>query len=283
MNEPNIYHLRYFASAAKLGSLAAAAKACNVSQPAISQGIRKLEESLGCELMVHTKNRFKLTDEGKLLITRAEEIFQTLANIRSELDSSLKEISGALKIATSDTLAQSLLPKSLQKLKQKYPLLSAEISFGDVPAILQQVRSGQADLGILVDDGKVQGVHKTILHEGVFCCVAGKNQKVVVDDASFLVTKESPGIEELQKIYKKNFGKAAHVGMQVESWEVIARFCSLGMGIGFLPDLILKNWDNIRPIEEFKDMVAKQKYRVLLIHQGPHQLSRQAKAFLELL
>ncbi|MDG0815767.1 LysR family transcriptional regulator [Bdellovibrio svalbardensis] len=283
MNEPNIHHLKYFSSAAKLGSLAAAAKACNVSQPAISQGIRKLEETLGCELMIHTKNRFKLTDEGKLLVGRAEEIFKTLTSIRSDIDGSLKELSGTVKIATADTLAQSLLPKSLQKLRHKHPLLSAEINFGDVPAILEQVRSGQVDLGIIVDDGRVQGVHKSILHEGVFVCAAGKNQKVSGESASFLATKESPGVDELQKIFKKKFGKPATIAMQVESWEVIAKFCTLGMGVGFLPDLLLKNWDNLRPLDEFKELASKQKYRVLLIHQGDHQLTRQAKAFVDLL
>lgn len=283
MTEPNLYHLRYFISAAQLGSVAAAAKAHNISQPAISQGIRKLEDSLECSLLVHTKNRFKLTEEGKLLVARSGELFNTLLSIKSELKGSQKEISGPLTIASADSLVMSFLPKSLSKLRQKHPLISVEMNFKNVSEIVADVKSGKTELGILVDDGKVQGVHKELLHEGAFSFICAKGLRPILKDSQFLVTQEAPGEIELQKIFKKKFGKVAAIAMKVESWEVIAKLCSLGMGVGFVPDMMLNHWDNIRSLDESKDIAGTQKYRVLLIHRGSHQLSRQARAYLELL
>ncbi|UOF00638.1 LysR family transcriptional regulator [Bdellovibrio reynosensis] len=281
-SEPNLYHLRYFVSAAQLGSVAAAAKAHNVSQPAISQGIRKLEESLECSLMIHTKNRFKLTEEGKLLVQRSGQLFQTLEGIKLDLKGSKAELSGTISIATADTLAQSLLPKSLLKLKQKHPQLGIEIGFSNAAEVLSLVKTGKAELGIVVDDGRIQGVDMSVLHEGSFCCVFAKGIRIS-HDLGFIVTQEAPGEMELQKIYKKKFSKPAPIAMKVESWEVIAKYVTLGLGIGFIPDLMLHHWDGIRVIEELQPLAEKQKYRVLLIHRGTHQLSRQAQAFVALL
>lgn len=281
-SEPNLYHLRYFVSAAQLGSVAAAAKAQNVSQPAISQGIRKLEESLECSLMIHTKNRFKLTEEGKLLVERSAQLFQTLEGIRLDLKGSKAELSGSITIATADTLAQSLLPRTLQKLKQKHPQLGIEIAFNNAAEVLSLVKTGKSELGIVVDDGKIQGVDRTVLHEGSFCCVFAKGTRYF-QELGFIVTQEAPGEMELQKIYKKKYSKSAPIAMKVESWEVIAKYVTLGLGIGFVPDLMLQHWDGIRVIDELQPLAEKQKYRVLLIHRGTHQLSRQAQAFVALL
>ncbi|XGC80641.1 LysR family transcriptional regulator [Bdellovibrio bacteriovorus] len=281
-SEPNLYHLRYFVCAAQLGSVAAAAKAQNVSQPAISQGIRKLEESFDCALMIHTKNRFKLTEEGKLLVQRSEQLFQTLEGIKVDLKGSKAEVSGTITLATADTLAQSLLPKPLQRLRTLHPQLGIEIGFNNAADVLSSVRTGKVELGIVVDDGKIQGVDKTVLHEGSFCFVFAKGTRYS-SELGFIVTQEAPGEMELQKIFKRKFSKPAPITMKVESWEVIAKYVTLGFGIGFVPDLMLHHWEGLRIIDELQPLAQKQKYRVLLIHRGTHQLSRQAQAFVALL
>ena len=61
----NLFHIKYFLDAARLGSVAAAAKENHVSSPGVSQAIRRLEEQLGDTLLTHRKNHFELTAMGR--------------------------------------------------------------------------------------------------------------------------------------------------------------------------------------------------------------------------
>ena len=122
MLEPNLYHLKYFADAASLGSVGAAARKNSVSQPAVSQGIKKLELALGVELLVHSKNRFKLTPEGELVLVRIKEILSAFQNLREELSEKQEEVSGQVSLGTMRSLALHFLPKLFKNLKDDYDI-----------------------------------------------------------------------------------------------------------------------------------------------------------------
>ena len=79
--------LRYFVSVASLGSFSKAAEACFVSQSAISQQIKLLEEDLGIPLILRRGRSFELTDAGMHLKIRAEEILRQVTQLRAEMKS----------------------------------------------------------------------------------------------------------------------------------------------------------------------------------------------------
>ncbi len=278
--EPNLYHLRYFVVAAELGSLAAASKILNVSQPAISQAIRKLEDTFDCALLLHTRNRFKLTQEGQELVLRGIQLLEQVALIKADIKGLQTELSGELVIATSTEIAQFLLPPLLKKFKKEFPQVRPVLKLGSAQFIAEQVRKGEADLGLAIDDGQVRGVHKVLLHEGGFDCVARSGIVNSPAQAEFLVTKESPGLLELEKAYHKAFRKKAAISMEVESWVVIAQLASQGLGVGFLPDFIAAKLPGLRSVDSFQVWSSKIKYRHYLLHQGPTQLSKAARAFI---
>ncbi|WP_295900650.1 LysR family transcriptional regulator [uncultured Bdellovibrio sp.] len=274
----NLTHLRYFVSAAKLGGLAASAKENHVTQSAVSQGIRKLEEALGCDLLIHQKNRFKLTQEGEALLSKAESLFVQVMELKEHLRSTANEISGDVTLATSATIAQFVLPSVIKKARDSHPLLKPVIQIGDVAFILNEVKKGRAELGIVIDDGNVRDVEKKLIQEGVFCCVQSSSQKYS-DKAPFMATRESPGVEELKKIYKKKFSKLPEIAVEVESWEAIIGMVQQGLGVGFVPDLVLSQHQNIKEVAHLAELGQKIKYKTYLIHKGEHQLSRQGKVF----
>ena len=71
----NYHHLRYFWTAAKEGSLAAAAEKLHVSQPSISEQVRELENALGEKLFRREGRNNKLTETGQMVFGYADEIF----------------------------------------------------------------------------------------------------------------------------------------------------------------------------------------------------------------
>jgi LysR family carnitine catabolism transcriptional activator len=283
MNQPNLYHLQYFITAARLGSVALAAQTLNVSQPAVSQGIKKLEEVFECDLMVHSKNRFKITSQGQYLLEKSSELFGVLDHLKNHLHGMKDQVTGPLRIATSSSAAQSMLPVMITELSRKYPEVRPMLSIGTAQEIVSHVKAGRAELGIVIDDGSVRGVEVTLLHEGCFQCVVSSRTTATNLKHDFIATQERPGVEELKKAYQKKFKKVPNIKVEVENWEAIAEMASQGLGIGFIPDFIAESWRGIKTLDALSEIGKKTTYQLMLIHSGKHQLSLQAKAFIAVL
>ncbi|WP_413569061.1 LysR family transcriptional regulator [Bdellovibrio sp. HCB117] len=281
--ELNLNHLKYFISAAKAGGLGASAKAHNVSQSAISQAIRKLEESLGCDLLIHSRNSFKLTKEGEYLVENSESIFKQIDFLKDQIQSLNSEVAGRVTLATSSTVAQFLLPSLLKDLKTRYPKIQLHVTIGDVAFIVGEVKSGRAELGIVIDDGHFAGLERKLLKEGSFACITSAEIKASFKKPEFLVTRESPGVEELRQVYKKRFHSEPAIGVEVESWEAIVSMAQMGLGVGFIPEFILDYHSKVKVIPQLEELGKKIRYKMYVVHKGAHQLSRQAEAFLEVL
>lgn len=281
MQEPSLYHLKYFKTAAELGSIAGAAKKLGVSQPAISQAIKKLEEILQCELLIHTRNRFKLTEEGRLLVARSGELMSFMDTLKQDLKGLQLEPSGILSIATSSSVAFYILPPLLQKLTEAYPKIRPSLQLGNAQEIIAKVKSGECEIGLLIDDGGLSGLERKLIQKGSFRCIAaegtGAHANPRFANPRFMVTKESPGLYELERAYKKHSGKNAEIAMEIESWDVIAQMAQLGMGVGFVPDFIASNHPGVKTVNAMTTWSQKIDYRLFLLHQGTHQLSAVAQ------
>ncbi|WII72364.1 LysR family transcriptional regulator [Bdellovibrio sp. 22V] len=280
MLEPNIYHLKYFKTAAELQSIAAAAKKLGISQPAISQAIRKLEEALDCDLLIHTRNRFKLTEEGKILLEKSTTLLEQVDNLRADLRGKKSEVSGPLRIATSPEVAHYLFPSALKELQKELPKVRPSFEFGSTQEILNLVKSGEAEFGLVIDDGRMTGLEKKLLRKGHFHCIRS-SRETATDATRFLVTRESPGLFELEKIFKEQYKKNVEIAVEVESWEVIAHYASLGLGTGLVPDFVAENHLGVKVSKTL--WASKIEYRIYLVHKGMHQLSKAAQNFIRIL
>ena len=91
----NIDHLKYFSDSVELGSLVKSAKMNNVSPGAISQAIKKLEDTFGQALLIHKKNFFEPTEKGLELYHHLEAFLLNYQKIQLEI-SSEEKMSGEL-------------------------------------------------------------------------------------------------------------------------------------------------------------------------------------------
>src|SRR4051812_16601116 len=97
----SITHLRYFYDAAISGSVVRSAQKNFVTHSAVSQGIKKLEESLDVNLVAHKKRHFHLTGEGKNLLKACEKIFESLEQLKDQVQLSQDEPVGELLFGSS--------------------------------------------------------------------------------------------------------------------------------------------------------------------------------------
>lgn len=231
----NFTYLKYFYDAVKLGGVSGAAKANYVTQSAISQGITKLEQSLGSSLVAHHPNRFRLTPEGEMAFERASEILRKIIEFKEELNT---QAIGSLEFACTYSFAVSNIPKYLQRFKQAYPTTEINFYLGKNSDIKQMLKKGIIDFGIGPDEGDLADHDQYDLHQGFFGLYVSSRVKESSNLDFILAEKECKDSAFFRQTYCKHYGKMPKVALEVSSWEVIANLTVEGLGIGYFPDYI---------------------------------------------
>src|SRR5260370_31315190 len=102
-----LHQLRYFCAIAETGNFSRAAQQSHVSQPSLSQQIRKLEDELGARLFDRLGRTVRLTELGRVFLPRARAVLRDLAAPRSDVVGRKPSISGPVSVGLIPTLAHS--------------------------------------------------------------------------------------------------------------------------------------------------------------------------------
>jgi len=126
-----------------------AAKKCFVTQATLSMMIQKLEDELGVKIFDRSKKPVKPTEIGKKIIAQARRIAAEAARVNELIKEEKGEVSGELKIGIIPTLAPYLLPLFLKKFVTDYPQVKLLINEFTTSTIINRLKDGQLDAGIL--------------------------------------------------------------------------------------------------------------------------------------
>lgn len=141
MTMHHIWRLHHFLSVAEHGSFHAAARAINVSQPALTKSIRLLEQDLGCALFLRMPGGVRLTEAGELFRHRAREIEATWNASLVELKVQTKGLGGEMRIGGGPVYSAVYFPGMLADLRSNFPNLRVAVSTGvgaDLLPLLQR-------------------------------------------------------------------------------------------------------------------------------------------------
>jgi len=158
--------LRYCEAVARLGSITRAAETLHVAQPALSIAIKKLEDELGVTLFVRQQNKpVAPTPEGRILLKRAERLFQEVDSARRELADALGLRTGEVRIGMPPMYGLSFFPPVMTAFNARYPgiaVTAVEGSAGEVGGMLD---SGDIDLAVLESRRIRGGWHHVVIGE----------------------------------------------------------------------------------------------------------------------
>lgn len=143
-----LHQLRYFQAVARHGSFSRAAQSCHVSQPSLSQQIRKLEEEVGHPLFRRARRGAQLTAHGERLLPRAQVVLNELSAIREEVCDPATKPARELSVGAIPTIAPYLLPALVQACRRADPLLQLRVTEETTDALLQALREGRLDFGL---------------------------------------------------------------------------------------------------------------------------------------
>lgn len=145
----NFEYYKVFYYVAKNESFTKAAEKLFVSQPAITQNIKKLEDELGRKLFYRTNKGIKLTEEGKNLYNYLQSSIEILANAEEKFQQYANMETGSVKIRTGKTNAKTVLYEPLKKFMRDYPNIEVEVTQGSHKESLRMLNNGEIDIVIL--------------------------------------------------------------------------------------------------------------------------------------
>lgn len=145
----DLRQLRYFVTIADTGTFSAAAKALYMSQPPLSAQIQSLEQELGVKLFERTTRRLRLTDAGRVLYMRAQNILDISSSVKKELEDIRKGASGTIRLGIISSLCGPALFCWMKDFSDRHPGVSFDLYEDNTYALLEKVQSRQAELALV--------------------------------------------------------------------------------------------------------------------------------------
>jgi LysR family transcriptional regulator, hydrogen peroxide-inducible genes activator len=157
--------LEYVVAVAEERHFGRAAERCNVSQPALSAQIRKLEDTLGLVLFERTSRRVLLTEHGDAVVRQARVVLEEAQKLLWIAQRADPPLSGRFALGAIQTLGPYLFPLILRSLREQFPRLSLHLTEGHTVDLVAAVRDGRMDAALLSLPLEAPGVILTPLFD----------------------------------------------------------------------------------------------------------------------
>jgi molybdate transport repressor ModE-like protein len=171
-NDLDLRLLRSFLAVARCGKVSTAAKQLNLSQPAVTAHLRRLEEIVGKPLVSRSTRGVKLTTHGHALRTFSADIQNTLSRIEASFHTEHK-LSGALRFGASLTIASHVIPSFLAEFSRAYPRVEIELRVDNTEVVLESVRESFYPFGLVEGSPRAAGLRLEEFVEDEVVLVAG--------------------------------------------------------------------------------------------------------------
>jgi LysR family hydrogen peroxide-inducible transcriptional activator len=259
--------IEYIVAVDRHGSFVTAAEKCFVTQPTLSMQIQKLEEELGIKIFDRNHHPILATDMGKKILDQAKKVIFERDKIEELITAQKDDLIGSLSIGIIPTIAPCIVPRTLKSFVTKYKNLDITITEMNTNQIIEKLKIGELDFGILSTPLYEKSLKETILYYEPYVVYASKNhnlltKKQLVPDDINPDEIWSLGDEHCMRFQIVNLcGKQKFVGAQnpftYNSGSLLSlmRMVDINGGFTILPELSLQDFseDILAQIRHFKD------------------------------
>lgn len=161
---------------------ATAAEACHVTQPTLSMQIQKLEDELGILVFDRSKQPVVPTETGQAVLAQARDVLRAAKRIPEIVSESKEDFRGDFRIGIIPTLAPYLLPYFIGDFIGKYPTVSVHIQELVTEQVLEKLRNGLIDVGLVVTPLDENGITEIPLFQEPFVAYAADSNPLLKKD-----------------------------------------------------------------------------------------------------
>jgi DNA-binding transcriptional LysR family regulator len=240
------FRLTVFRKVAEQLSFRKAAEELYLTQPAVSQQIKALEEELGIVLLDRSGSQVKLTPAGAALLGYAEESCRLLREATQAIASLSGSQSGVLSLGASTTIAQYVLPRLLSEFCASHPRVHPSLLSGNTEQIVTAIEEEKIALGFIEGPPRRRNLLLTPFLEDELVLLApaahewSERKEIAPEDltlAPLLMRERGSGTRRIVELALERHHirrSSLKVAMELDSTEAIKSAVEAGFGVGFV-------------------------------------------------
>ncbi|WGL63348.1 LysR family transcriptional regulator [Pseudomonas sp. CW003PS] len=247
MHRLNLDHLHCFSLVIGHGSFSAAAEILNLSQPAVSQQIRQLEQRLNLRLVERVARRCKPTAAGTVLLEHMTRIDSAVESTLQAMHHHAEGIAGQITIGTGATACIHLLPQMLRDLRLRFPALDVRVGTGNTDEFVRAVEDNRLDLALVTLPVASKRLEVTPILQDEFVAIFAEGSPLATQIPSPVLLAEQPLVlfesgsstRLLIDDWFVQAGLACKPIMQLGSIEAIKEMVAAGLGCSIVPRMAI--------------------------------------------
>ena len=284
----DIRQLKYFMAIVEEGNITKAAEKLHMAQPPLSYQLKLMEEELGVKLLERSTRKIEITEAGEMLKTRAEQIIELFDKTVKDIKNFNEGFTGTLSMGVVASSMGVIYPKFIQEYHAEYPDISFDIREGNTNRILEFLKNGIIELGIV----------RTPFNSENFESVSLPNEPMIAvtkPQSDFGWDKKNLNIDDLKDIplildrrFEKMIIKACQqwgyrpkILCESEDTRTILSWVDVGMGIGVVPKSS-KEFVNLMNLEYKEIEEFSLETGTCIVWVRDRRLSEAASNFLEI-
>ncbi len=249
------FDLRLFAAVLEQGSITAAAQAMNLSLAAASTRLKTLEHRVGATLLQRSKAGAAATDAGRALARQAQRVLAELDTLHVEMAAFGRGLRGSVRLLCNTAALAEALPPRLGRFLVEHPDIDLDLQELPSDAVLDALRRGNADLGIVADhvDTTALMVQPWLDDDLVALLPAPRRRARVnarVQPLRFVQLLERPfvglpahsGLSRFLLQQAARSGRVPHHRVRVGNFDAVAGLVEAGVGVAVVPLSASQRW-----------------------------------------
>jgi LysR family hydrogen peroxide-inducible transcriptional activator len=249
MADIKLKDLRYLVAVADALHFGRAADRCCVSQPTLSAQLKKLEQYLGVQLIERQPNNVSLTAAGEQIVARARRILEASDEVVTLARAHRDPLAGRLRLALLPTIGPYLLPRVSQAIRRALPRLELHLYEYQTAPMLEKLRCGELDLGVLALPVDLEGLAARELFAEAFMVAVpdrhrlAKRERVQLADLeeeTLLLLEEGHCLRDQALEVCSRVGAGESQDFRATSLETLRQMVATGAGVTLLPELATK-------------------------------------------
>lgn len=287
----NLFFIKTFVAVAQSGSFRLAAQRNNITQPAVSQHIRLLEQKLHCTLFDRSSRKTTLTPAGKVFFVYAQQMLDSYQNAYTDIEKLNTLSIGSISVASIYSIGLYQLKPIIQHFLKKYPSINIHLEYCHHNAVYQMVKDNLVDFGLVAFPKEIQGFHTKIFTYDQLVLIQSskhrfykKNEKVSLKNLNNMnfvgidtTTPTGQAINQFFKNHNVNFSLVK----EYENVETVKNAIEVGLGCSILPKTAITKELKDSSLEIVSLQGFDLKRPLAIVHKNQKVFTRAAKIFLD--
>lgn len=285
---------KVFCDLVEMQSFSLAAERNFVTQSAVSQQVRALEDRFERKLLERVRGRreIKLTPEGEVFYRECKNVLDAYGQMLENMNSAVGRVSGTVKVATVYSVGLHELPPKVREFMSRFPSIKIDLEYSRTTRVVRDVLKGVVDLGVVAFPEPRKGLTVVPMASDRLVLITAPDHELAEKESIevkrlkgqdfVLFERDIPTRKATDKILR-SYGVSVQKVAEFDNIETIKRAVEVGFGIAIVPYPSVVDEEDNGQLSVVKFREKEWSRPVAVIHRGDRDLSLAARKFVELL